>query len=80
MDLGRKPEQPNPNSLHWRNVIKTDFEKGDMQQRGGNKFPGVTSTMDVEKQQHPESSLILEAYGTKSQLAQGVLLKECHGA
>lgn len=80
MDLGRKPEQPNPNSLHWRNVIKTDFEKGDMQQRGGNKFPGVTSTMDVEKQQHPESSLILEVYGTKSQLAQGVLLKECHGA
>lgn len=60
MDLGRKIEQPNPNSLHWRKVITTDSEK-----EGGDKFPDVTSTMDVEKQQHPESSLILEVYGTK---------------
>lgn len=65
MDLGRKIQQPNPNSLHWRKVITTDSKKGDMQQRGGDKFPNVTSTMGVEKQQHPESSLILEVYGTK---------------
>lgn len=65
MDLGRKIEQSNPNSLHWKKVITTDSEKGDMQWRGGNKFPDVTSTMDVEKQQHPESSSILEVYGTK---------------
>lgn len=65
MDLGRKIKQPNPNSLHWRKVITTDSEKGDMQRRGGDEFPDVTSTMDVEKHQHPESSLILEVYGTK---------------
>lgn len=62
-DLGRKTQQPNPNSLHWKRSLTTDSEKGEMQQRGGDKFPDVISTMDVEKQQHPESSLILEVYG-----------------
>lgn len=42
-----------------------------MQQRGGDKFPDVTSTMDVEKQQHPEPSLILEVYGTKYTVTAG---------
>lgn len=65
MHLGRKTEHPNPNSLPWRKVITRDSEKGNMQRRGGDKFSDVTSTMDVEKQHHPESSLILEVYGTK---------------
>lgn len=78
MDLGRKiPNfswdllKPNPNSLHWRKVITTDSGKGNMQQREGDECPDVTSTMDVEKQQHPESSLILEVYGAKSTVTAG---------
>lgn len=66
MDLGRNIQQPNPNSLHWRKVITTDDERGDIQWRGVDKFPHVTSTINVENtEQHLESSLILEVYGIK---------------